>query len=297
MQSNRSPRKHTNQRRLSERLQTSYLLTIAIIGLVIGLVSLFPQIFAIIATIFPPMRFINLTALILLVFSSMAIAISLERREALDEVREETQRRHEETLQKIEDSHQELAEVHQTLTTAVPVKPLIGHDAVYEEATRLIKHCRGSETIRSTSVGLDEHPDMVAYRNYLETLAKKIGEGKRHKLGMVHKVVMGFHLNENGEPPLQDQPSVRNRRELFRQNNVLDRLEIKCLENFWSLNLLLVDNEHIIIGFPTRAKDRGTRFGIRISNKAIVESVIRWYDEYLWREAVPVHWTGEETRQ
>ncbi len=66
-----------------------------------------------------------------------------------------------------------------------------------------------------------------------------------------------------------------------------------ALENFWSLNLLLVDNEHIIIGFPTKAKDRGTRFGIRISNKAIIESVIRWYDEYLWREAVPVHWTGE----
>jgi len=90
--------------------------------------------------IFPPVKTLNLTAFVLLIFPALGIAISLERYEALGEVREEAQGRHLEVVQAISqiqrtvEQHnlsleKEMTQFHKTLmTTAIAVKPLIGND-------------------------------------------------------------------------------------------------------------------------------------------------------------------------
>src|SRR5207244_12204632 len=100
-------------------------------------------------------------------------------------------------------------------------------------------------------------------------------------------------LNEKGEPPPEGRSPICRRRELFKQNNALDRMEIRCLGGSWSLNLLIIGNEHMIIGFPTIAKDADMRTGLLINHPEFVGSVVRWYDEILWSEAKVVNWTGE----
>ncbi len=315
MQTNQSSRQRSRIRTLANKTVTALLVMVACVSVLIALASLYSPIFEFIVTIFPPLRLFNLTALLLFIFSSVGLTIGLERYETLTEAKEEARKKHEEVVQvlnqikkTVEQNDQnlvkEVAGIQQTLmATAVTVKPLIGNDVVYEESIRLIKACKGSEIIRATS--FIHYPIHYANledisepnREYLETLAKAIGQGKQKKLGMVYKVVMGFGLNERGEPPPEGQRPIRKRRELFRQNNALDRMEIRCLDGSWSLNLLIVGHEQMMIGFPTIVKDADMRTGILINHKEFVGSVIRWYDEFLWSEAKVVNWTGEETQQ
>jgi hypothetical protein len=288
---------------LSEKLQTSFLLVVVVIGLVIALASVYSPIFDFLVKIFPFLAALNLTALLLLVFSTLGIAISLERYEAFGKAKNETQRRHEEVIhaiyqvQKIfeDDLTRELTEVHQTLATAIDSKPLIGNEAVYGEAIRLIKACKGSEVIRATSLINNLHDESkTPYKEYIQTLAKAVGQSKQKRLNMVYKVVMGLQSNDKGEPQLAYQQTINRRREVFKENDALDRLEIKCLETYWSLNMLIVGNEQMIIGFPTIAGDSSIRSGIRVTNKDFVDSVARWFDEYLWHRAEYVIWTDDK---
>jgi len=290
-----------------------FLLIVAVMGLIIALISLFPEVSNLVSLVFPPVKTLNLTAFVLLIFSALGITISLERYEALKEAKEEAYKRHFEIIKAIDQVQKnielddqtllhEVVEIYQTLMAAsIMVKPLFGNKTYYEEAIRLLKACKGSEIIRATAFDIHRYSDLgyVSFQDsaYLETLAKTIGHAKQNKLGMVYKVVMGFrgyNLSEKGEPPPEGQYRIRKRRELFKQNNVLDRIEIRYLDNSWSLNFMIVDNEKMMIGFPTMAIDADLRVGLLINHKEFVESMVRWYDELLWKDAKILAWTGEE---
>jgi hypothetical protein len=304
MRPNQPLGQRSKRRIWSESVQTWFLLVVTSIGLLIALASVYSPIFDSLTDVVPLLKSVNLTALLLLVFSTLGMAISLERYEATGKAREEAQQRHAESIQAtslvqrtIEQSNlnlgKEIADIHQTLTSAITSKPLIGYEAVYEEALRLIKGCKGSEIIRSTSLTTAH----VGMPEYYETIARVIGQGKQRKLGMVYKTVLGFRPNEQGEPPPEYQEDISMRVRAFKENNVRDKLEMKYLDRSWFLDLLILGDEKMIIAFPTLARDPYLRLGIRISDKDFVRSIVQWYEEHLWREAETMTWTGEWMEQ
>lgn len=284
--------------------------------LILSVLVIFLQLGDQLARLIPILGFLKLDnasvalPLILSEISLLAFSVGLERYAAIDEAKKESQNRHLEITQAISRTREtvqeyglnlekELVEIHRTLSTSIVGKPLMGNNVVYEEAIRLIRTCNGSEIIRATSLGTssqsDESPEgATPYRTYLETLAKKIGQQKQRKLGMVYKVIIGLQLDVNGVPQLPKQRGIRTRRKFFKEENALDRLEMKYIENSWSLDLLLLGDKHLIIGFPIIAGDTEIRLGIRISDREFVGSVVRWYDECVWNEAKVLTWTGEE---
>jgi len=261
---------------------------------------------------------INLTSdpALRIILSSIGVLLALVV--AQNAKRAEQQARHVEVLKAISQIYtaveqsnsafgRELQDFHQTLTASVTLKPLMGHQAVYEEVTRLIKACNASEIIRTTSLTSskfeketidpsdeDANKAMTAYQTYFETLAKKIGEQKQKRgLGMVYKCVVGFRPNEMGEPPPNKKRAIHRRRNVFGKYNALDRMELRYIDSSWSLDLIIIGTEHMVIGLPTVAGDTEIRLGMRITDKDLVANVARWYDEYLWRESSEIQWTDE----
>lgn len=302
MQSNQPSRKYSRWRKWRESIQIWGLVIPGLAGILISIVSFFYS---------PKDLAVNF---LLFLFSILALAIGLERYEAFGEERQEAQLRHEIVIDAInqfqrlvenndQNLSKEVAGILQTMIASnVIIKPLSGSKEMYAECVRILKASKGSEIIRSAAfvrypTRYDKPGDLPVSAEYFETLAKTIGQAKQKKQSMVYKVVMGFDLNERGEPPSDGQRSILKRRELFQQYHALDRMEIRCLGSYWPLNLLMIGQELMFIGFPTIAKNDDMRTGILINHTEFVTGVVRWYDECLWSEAKAVSWTGEETQQ
>jgi len=314
MQSKQSSGLRSRKRELADKLATLFLVIVGIISLLIALASIFDPVDKFVIAIVPALGLMNLSGLLLLLFSAIALAIGLERYANLDEVRIETQNRHSEVIQAISHIQQiseqhglnlakDINEIRQTLNAVVEAQVLLGPEAVYAEAIRLIRACEGSEIIRATSLdqfttleSYTELENIPIYKSYLETLAKKISQTKHDKIGMVYRVVIGFRPNEKGELPPGSIQIVQKRREFFKSNNALDKLEIKWLDSFWSLDLMIVGDTEMIIMFPTNIGDRHYRLAIRITHETFVSHLTRWYDERPWREAKDLVKTGEEVK-
>ncbi len=303
MQSNQSSLQRSRKRELADKMATLFLVIIGIIGFLIALLSLFDPLYKYVISIVPVLRSLNITALLLLSFSILALAIGLERYASFDEVREESRSRHSEVIQAINQIQQvtvqhglnlgrEIAAIQLTLINTIEAKVLYGPGEVYEEAIKLIKACEGSEIIRATSLDqfstLESYTNlekMPIYRTYLETLIKAIGQRKPNSIGMFYKVVVGLRPNERGELTPENLQIINKRKELFQNHNVQEKLEIKWLDSFWSLDVLIVGNKQMIIMFPTTIGERHHRLALRITHTKFVSDVTRWFDERPWREA------------
>jgi len=113
---------------------------------------------------------------------------------------------------------------------------------------------------------------------------------------MRYRVIMGMQLDAQGTPPPDKQQAILTRRKKFKNYDVLnDRLmQIKYLETRWSLDIVIVGTEHLIIGFPALEGDRQMVMSLRVSDRSFVERVASWYDEHLWnaKAVKDVTWTG-----
>jgi hypothetical protein len=179
------------------------------------------------------------------------------------------------------------------------IKLLRGMDSIYEEACRLAKQCEGDEVVSATSLGLS--PDNYkasrpAWRNYIECLAQRVGKAKEEGRAMVYRVVMGFRLDEHGEPPPDKKRAIKDRQRAFREAKARDRIEIKFIEASWAVELAVIGDSHVIIGFPLVLPDRELRLGLRVTDADFARKAGRWYEQYVWEPAQPVTWTGEKKR-
>lgn len=237
------------------------------------------------------------------IISLLATALGFERIVVFSEMNARAEEQHlalnaslKEVQDKLKQSTQLLSKIS---SSEVEYKPLIGYVEVYAEAERIVALCSGTEIIRTTSLGvypLINEPDSEsrnltdnesAYLNYIESVAKKVGEEKEKQGDIFYKVVMGSESRSN-------QRGISLRKRLFEQCNTLDRLFIHQIDSSWSLDLLIAGDERMIIGFPTVAGDREIRLGVSITDKDFVRRVIDWYEGHLWNKSQPVALEQEE---
>ncbi|MBU2523189.1 MAG: hypothetical protein KKE23_02780 [Nanoarchaeota archaeon] len=293
----------SKKRQLADKVATWGLLITAVIGILIPILDKVASIVPILSILKFPFDSSGLPLLIFIV-SFLALSVGLERYATFDEIKKESKQNHEKVIEllnnlqnisKIKNNQCQLiiSDFKKAITLAVESKLLMGQEAVFDEAKQLIIECDGSEIIRGTSLWpLSEDNNLpesvLPYNDYLVTLAKKIGEEKKKKLGMLYKVVFAFKKEKNLKPPFIKQRSINLRKQLFAENGAQDRIEIKWIDSSWSIEFLIVGEKHVIIGFPTYSKDNEVRMGIRFSNIEFTKNFVRWYEECFWQKSKPL---------
>lgn len=169
--------------------------------------------------------------------------------------------------------------VEQTLQSTGTLKPLLSREALYREVIQLIKQCGGTEIIRATSLLKREstYPVEVVDATYMETLAAKVSQSKKGKLGMIYRTVVTDSLDIDLLEAV-----VKSRYQPFEKYKVSDRLEIHRSSDRWSMDILIVGTQHMVIAFPAQGRSYASNLGVRISHPELVQNVARWYDEFLW---------------
>ncbi len=184
-----------------------------------------------------------------------------------------------------------------------PVKAfaLVGRSSVYKQANELVCKCKGTESILATSLGRysDEEGEDVnkEWIEYVEILARKIGEAKKEDQRMEYKVVMAFQPDGKGFPPPDKLRAIKRRGNAFVKHDALDRLSIMSIDISWSIDVLIIGSENMIIGFPTVGKHRDLMLGIRIQNREFVENAIAWFNEFVWKYPKAIEWSEEKIRE
>ena len=169
-----------------------------------------------------------------------------------------------ERLIKLENIEKSLNELKEWIRTIAPAEVIDGRDEIYKSALEIINEVES--TIRATSFGKKEHiPDW-----YLEEVANKLKEKKEEGKPVEYRVVMSPHKRSR-------------RSEIFEKEGVSDYLRRRYINTTWGLDVLIVDNKHLLIAFPEVGADESVRKGILFKNKVeLVRSIKEWYDAYLW---------------
>jgi hypothetical protein len=295
MPQNQSSNQILRKRKLADTIGTVGLWIAGGLGI---LVPLLVSIISLLKTNIPLLSSLNVTynpsILTLIVVSTLAIAIGLERYASLEETRDEAHRRHEVVIQalnqiktKVEQGNlslvNEVNQVDQTLKEAVgSLHPLDGHHAIYLEAIRLLKECNGNEIIRTTHFVHDAPYTSQIGTDYLTTLVQTIEQSKKGgRKGIVYHSVLGHNpAIGKDEIPYKVVEEAHDRKAYFKDHHTEHNLDMKW-SPYLDLDLFIMDEKYIIIAFPTIQGEPELKCGIRITNRDFVKSVVRWYDEYL----------------
>lgn len=176
-------------------------------------------------------------------------------------------------------------------------EPLVSQDAIYIEARRMVEGCKGHEQIRATSIttawpGSDD-PEKKCVDKFFKALAAKCAAAKADGQDLLYTTILGFGPGTGGIPPEHKKRSITKRREFFEREKAEDRLKLLYIETDWSLDVLIVGTDQMIIGFPTLPHDREFRLGLKIKDPEFVGRVVRWYDHCVQDGARELTWTQE----
>jgi len=179
-------------------------------------------------------------------------------------------------------------------SSPIQAKPLVGRNAIYIAARQMVEKCPHDGIIRATSISTampsDDESDHPLVEAYLNTIVTKCAAAKLDSQALVYRTVLGFKRDSNGVPPQHKERSITRRRELFKAHGLQKSLDMRYIETDWSLDVLIVGPDQMLIAFPTAPRDRSLRLGLRVENHEFVQQAIRWYDECVVSQSKPVTW-------
>ena len=145
---------------------------------------------------------------------------------------------------KFENIEERLNELKKIIQTMIPAVLIEGADEIYRNAIEIIDDAES--VIRATSFGKEERtPDY-----YLEAIAKKLKKSEEDGKPIEYRVVMSLE-KKNKRSEILDEFGVE---KWFKRGYV---------ETKWGLDVLIIDNKHLIIAFPELTADETLRKGIR----------------------------------
>jgi len=170
---------------------------------------------------------------------------------------------------KLENIEKDLNELKRRIETVVPVEIIEGKDRVYESAKEIVKDAKSF--IRATSLS----EQATAPEDYLKTVAGKLKESKDQGNPIEYRIVMSSgKKNEDKQW----------RSEIFNEYGVSKLVNSVDVDITWGMDVLIVDNKHLLIAFPELITDKSLRRGILFKNNSeLVNSIREWYDNYLWK--------------
>src|SRR5579859_5699651 len=157
------------------------------------------------------------------------------------------------------DMDKEYGEMREQFRSAVPSQVLKSHRLVYSTASELIRDAKS--TIWATQFGLPSDfghgPDeySISLDKYLHELADTLTQSKRTEEPISYRVIFGYR---DGDPRLAYDEMAK-RLAKFKDADVDKLFDYRFATIQWGLDLLIVDDRHLLIAFPTSASDRRLR--------------------------------------
>ncbi|QTF93845.1 hypothetical protein [Halomonas sp. BM-2019] len=143
-------------------------------------------------------------------------------------------------------------------------------DAIVPTLSLLVGDAK--ERIRATHFTTIETPE-----GYLDVLSRSL------RNGVGYQVIVGYD-SENISEARKHAEARRSRLEEEGCNP--NTCNFKFMGVVWGLDLLIVDQRHLFIGFPKIMGEQGLQSGVVYWNDpALVASIIDWYDTHLWENA------------
>jgi hypothetical protein len=82
--------------------------------------------------------------------------------------------------------------------------------------------------------------------------------------------------------------AIEQRLRIFKAAGAESRISMFEVPEQWALNMLFINREHAIIGFPEDAADPQLQYGVRLSGSDLVSPVVEWYDKCIEGRAKPL---------
>lgn len=166
---------------------------------------------------------------------------------------------------------------------------LLTRPDIFREAARLIEECDINTIVRgATSLVHPKDTNDRYVKPYVEALARKCGMALKLGGHMRYDVVIGLHRNASNNIPPGARQSIAGRAQLFKDFGALPCLHMRESRDAWSMNLLLVNNDHAILGFPEGGRSSRLQYGIRISGAQLVGPMVTWYENSLKKGTKPL---------
>jgi hypothetical protein len=167
---------------------------------------------------------------------------------------------------KLAGMNNKLAEEIRGATHGFVVEP----EAIWTTLTLLVG--TANVRLRATHLTTIETPD-----EYLDALTKQL------RSGVGYQVIFGYNASETE----QARKLAVGRMERFSKSGCdADKCNIKFMGVVWGLDLLIVDERHLFLGFPIAMGERTIKAGVVFWDKPeLVSKVCDWYDTHLWEVA------------
>jgi len=152
---------------------------------------------------------------------------------------------------------------------------------MYAEIMSLIRRAKPQIHIRATStIALSRNDEEAVFLDYMEVVAAKIAEAKRRGYAADYTLVTAFTPEPDGRLPAAREAAVRTRLDLFEKHGARDRYKLYHTPYHWSVDVLVIGDDHVVIGFPAAAAtdDPLLRNAIIISGHEFVTHIVHWFD-------------------
>ncbi|MBU1180534.1 hypothetical protein KJ885_06330 [Patescibacteria group bacterium] len=180
-----------------------------------------------------------------------------------------------ERFTKFEDMNKRLDKLFDRINNVAPTQVLDGRDAIYGAATELINDAK--KVIRASSFR-ENHK--AAPKPYLQSLTNKIERSKTLRQPVEYRLLYGY-----GSLADLIQTDTHHKA-FFISHKIGEYFRYAYLNAPIGLDLLIIDNKHLLIALPTIATDPALRKGIKFVNAPdLVTDISSWYDNYLWSKA------------
>ncbi len=262
---------NNTRRNPHERVSTFFLLAFGVAGLVVALADTFFDLSEV-----PFLK--ETSAMILLMVSFLTVAVALERVTQLGKMAD--------GIDKVLTVHEEsqcayvagVQEIRRIIERHLQVGLLTNYDDIYDRSEELIGEAE--EIIRGTAFSAPSVP-----RDYVEAIAERAQAARERNAPIEYRVIVGIGASGVSR---EKRRFVETRQEAFARYGVSEYLSIGTITMPTGLDLLIVDDKHLIIAFPTLGVSPDLRCGLVFVNHAqLVSQIARWYDEHLWSARTP----------
>jgi len=162
---------------------------------------------------------------------------------------------------------------------AVDSLPLRTRSEMYSEIVRQISQFEGSLHVRATSILPDRERNYdLPSGEYLQALASACRHAADTGYASSYTIVMAFQEQEDGSPPPDRQEAIRTRQSFFEAAGASSSITIFQTRHSWLLDLLTINDECAVIGFPAQASDPHLSYAIRLTGRQLVSQITQWFD-------------------
>lgn len=242
-----------------EKLSTGVLIASSIIALTIGISDLFFNLESI--------SYVKKTPQIsLILLGTLGIALGVERAVNFEELKKE------------------LLEIKKSISSTTTSQFVQGREESYSLVSKIILDSKSKVDVLgmfSLSETEDEFNEQKSL--YLNALIKAM----KSNVNIDCRIVFGI-----ASPQLSQQQiiSLKRRRNLFRESGLLNRVRFHQIILTAGLNIMIIDNQHLAIGFPTLSLVTSLRSTIKLSgNTELVDSMSKWYEDFAWSKSTPIN--------